>query len=72
MKAAFTPTHDEVQDMRRAAYLKKWPVEKQLEAWFEDSRDRPEKLLEMTEDFKRIKEQFPYSRSSNNGEEVSG
>ena len=69
MKAAFTPTHDEVQDMRRTAYLKKWSIEKQLEAWFEDSMFRPEKLLEMTEDFKRIKEQFPYK--SSNGEEVS-
>lgn len=68
MKVAYNPTHSEIQDMRRAAYLRKWPVDKQLEAWFEDSRFRPEKLLEMTEDFRRIKEQFPYS--GDNDEEV--
>lgn len=67
MKVVYKPTHSEIQDLRRAAYLREWPIEKQLEAWFEDSRDRPEKLLKMAEDFQRIKEQFPYS---NNDEEV--
>lgn len=62
MRVEYRPTDDEVRARRKAEYLKRWPIEKQLEAHSEAVMGRPEKLRKMKEDFSEIREVLPFFR----------
>jgi len=57
----YRPDNDEIKAMRRQQYLKKWPVEDQLEAYAENAMGRPGKLNKMLEDFTEIRRGLPFS-----------
>ncbi|MCC8185018.1 hypothetical protein [Cloacibacillus porcorum] len=63
MKIIHRPSDDEIRKYRQAAYLAKWPLEKQLEAHGEAAAGRLEKLAAMTADFASIREALPYTRN---------
>lgn len=59
MKVEHKPSDKEVSRRRRAEYLSRWPIDKQLEAHGEAAAGRPEKLNAMTADFASIREALP-------------
>lgn len=61
MKVTHTPTPEEIRERRRAEYLARWPVERQLEALSEAAMGRPEKLDEMKQGLLEIREALPFS-----------
>ena len=68
MKIQHRPSDDEIRKYRQAAYLAKWPLEKQLEAHGEAAASRPEKLAAMMADFASIREALPYTTNTNEGD----
>ena len=60
MKAVHIPTPEEIRERRRAEYLSRWPVERQLEALSEATMGRPEKLDEMKQGLLAIREALPF------------
>lgn len=59
MKVQHTASLDEISLRRKEAYLKMWPIERQLEALTEAQEGRCEKLERLREDFLKIKDMFP-------------
>lgn len=62
MKLRHVPSDQEIRERRKDAYLKAWPIEKQMEAHGEYAQGRPEKLKQMTADFARIRAELPFSQ----------
>ena len=60
MKVQHIPTPEEIRERRRAEYLARWPVERQLEALSEAAMGRPEKLDEMKQGLLEIREALPF------------
>ena len=60
MKVQHIPTPEEIRERRRAEYLARWPVERQLEALSEAAMGRPEKLDEMRRGLLEIREALPF------------
>ena len=61
MKVQHIPTPEEIRERRRAEYLSRWPVERQLEALSEAAMGRPELLDEMKRGLLEIREALPFS-----------
>lgn len=59
MKVRIVPTESEIRERRKAAYLARYPIEAQLEAYAENAAGRPEKLNEMLAGIKDVKEKIP-------------
>jgi len=62
MKVIHVPSPEEIRERRRAEYLTRWPVERQLEALSEATMGRPEKLEQMKRDLLEIREALPYAK----------
>ena len=62
MKVTHVPSPEEIRERRRAEYLSRWPVERQLEALSEAAMGRPEKLDEMRRGLLEIREALPFER----------
>lgn len=59
MKVKIVPTESEIRERRRAAYLARYPMETQLEAYAENAAGRPEKLNEMLAGMNEIRARNP-------------
>jgi hypothetical protein len=59
MKVRIVPTESEIRERRRAAYLARYPIEAQLEAYAENAAGRPEKLNEMLSGMDEIRARNP-------------
>ena len=60
MKIAYKRSKERTSQLRQEAYLRLWPVEKQLEAITEAANGRTEKIDRMAADFQGIRDAFPY------------
>lgn len=60
MKLNVGKTREQIAAERERRYLAAWPVAKQMEAHYEATLGRPEKMLRMAEDFERIRAELPY------------
>ena len=60
MKIAYKRSREKTQQLRQDAYLRLWPVEKQLEAITEAANGRTEKIDRMAADFAAIRDSLPY------------
>ena len=60
MKIAYKRSRERVSQLRQDAYLRLWPVEKQLEAITEAANGRTEKIDRMAADFAVIRDSLPY------------
>ena len=60
MKIAYKRSREKTQQLRQDAYLRLWPVEKQLEAITEAANGRTEKIDRMAADFTAIRDSLPY------------
>ena len=60
MKIAYKRTRERTSRLRQDAYLRLWPVEKQLEAITEAANGRTEKIDRMAADFAAIRDSLPY------------
>ena len=60
MKIAYKRSRERVSQLRQDAYLRLWPVEKQLEAITEAANGRTEKIDRMAADFTAIRDSLPY------------
>ena len=60
MKIAYKRTRERTSRLRQEAYLRLWPVEKQLEAITEATNGRTEKMGRMAADFAAIRDSLPY------------
>ena len=60
MKIAYKRSREITSQLRKDAYLHKWPVEKQLEAITEAANGRTEKIDRMAADFAAIRDSLPY------------
>ena len=61
MKVIHVPSPEEIRERRRAEYLARWPVERQLEALSEAAMGRPELLDEMRRSLLEIREALPFA-----------
>lgn len=73
MQAKLEATKEDIREIRQDAYLGAYPIEEQLEALTEAAAGRPEKLNNLLESIKMIKELYPYSeviiQENNNSKE---
>ena len=60
MKIAYKRSRERVSQLRQEAYLRLWPVEKQLEAITEAANGRTEKIDRMAADFAAVRDSLPY------------
>ena len=60
MKIAYKRSRERTSQLRKEAYLRLWPVEKQLEAITEAANGRAEKIDRMAADFAAIRDSLPY------------
>lgn len=60
MKIAYKRSRERVSQLRQEAYLRLWPVEKQLEAITEAANGRTEKIDRMAADFAVVRDSLPY------------
>lgn len=62
MKLTYRPTKERVQENRKKAYLKSFPIEAQLEALTEAAMGRTAKLDELVKGLSDIRETLPFSK----------
>lgn len=60
MKIAYKRSREKTRQLRQDAYLRLWPVEKQLEAITEAANGRTGKMDAMAADFAAIRASLPY------------
>lgn len=60
MKIEYKRSREKTSELRKEAYLKLWPFEKQLEAMLDNGNGRPEKMDRMAADFAAIRASLPY------------
>ena len=60
MKIVYKRSREKTRQLRQDAYLRLWPVEKQLEAITEAANGRTEKIDRMAADFAAVRDSLPY------------